>query len=95
MRVRVVLTAMFREAAGRREVVEELPEGSKLLDLIRRLEAKFDGVFSEVLDRESGSVDEEVMVLINGVAVRKVDGELRDGDSVLLTIPIMGGAERA
>jgi molybdopterin converting factor small subunit len=86
---------MFREAAGRREVVEELPEGSKLLDLIRRLEAKFDGVFSEVLDRESGSVDEEVMVLINGVAVRKVDGELRDGDSVLLTIPIMGGAERA
>jgi hypothetical protein len=35
------------------------------------------------------------MVLINGVAVRKVDGELRDGDSVLLTIPIMGGAERA
>jgi molybdopterin synthase sulfur carrier subunit len=95
LRVRVMLTAMFREAAGRKEVVEELPEGSKLLDLIRRLEAKFDGAFSEVLDRESGSVDEEVMVLINGVAVRKVDEELRDGDSVLLTIPIMGGAERA
>jgi molybdopterin converting factor small subunit len=79
---------------GDGEVVEELPEGSKLLDLIRRLEAKFDGAFFEVLDRESGSVDEEVMVLINGVAVRKVDEELRDGDSVL-PIPIMGGAERA
>ncbi len=79
LKVKVKLTAMFKEAAGRRELIEELPEGSKLADLISRLERRFDSVFSEVLNREAGVVDEEVLVLINGVGVRRVDVELKDG----------------
>ena len=92
LKVKVTLTAMFREATGQKEITEELPEGSRLLDLITRLESRFNGIFSEVVNREAGTINEEVLVLINGIAVRKVDTELKDGDSVMLTIPIMGGS---
>ncbi|RLF15736.1 MAG: molybdopterin synthase sulfur carrier subunit [Thermoprotei archaeon] len=94
MKVRVTLTAAFRERARTKQLLEELPEGSKLKDLIARLALRYGGVFNEVVD-QSGSLNPDLLLLVNGLSVSDLDYELKDGDEVMLGLSIVGGKLRA
>ena len=79
----MVLTEAYREAAGVKELVEELPEGATVGDLLSRLASRYGGVFKDVADPDQpGWVSRDVIVLVNSTTVHKLSHELRDGDVV-------------
>lgn len=89
LKVKVLLTAHFKDWARVKEVVEELPEGSTIEDLAFKLSSRYGGPFKEVLDRSRFNLD--FMFIVNNSIVRDVGFKLNDGDLVVLTIPIVGG----
>lgn len=96
MKVTVVLGDRYREAAGSKELVEELPDGSGVRDLVDRLASKFGDLFKEIANPgEEEWVSRDVIVLVNSSIVRRLSHELRDGDRVLiadlLEISLAGG----
>ncbi|MCS7115681.1 MAG: MoaD family protein [Nitrososphaerota archaeon] len=90
-RVKVMFQAMFRELAGKREIVQEVSNGYTLRDLLDMLAKKYGGDFNDIVDPKTGEVNTEVWVLINGKSVRKTDIKLNDDDLVYIGIPIGGG----
>lgn len=84
MKVTVVLAGVFRESLGVGELVEELPDGSTVMDLISALASKYDGYFDQVATRE-GEVNRDYAVIVNGSFIYKLNHKLNDGDRVLLS----------
>ena len=95
LKVTVVLAGEYGEAAGRREVVEELPEGSTVKDLVSRLASRYGGLFSSVIEPGHGHISRNVILLVNSATVYRADRELKDGDRVtiadLLEVSLAGG----
>ncbi len=80
------LFASFREAAGRSQLDMELGDGSKVKDLVRKLE----GLIPDIVARlEEG----RVVVAVNGRFARP-DDSLRDGDLVAVFPPVSGGGPK-
>lgn len=90
-RVTILLSAMFKEAAGKREVIRELDEGSTLKVLLERLARDYGKDFSQILDPSTGEVVTDALVMVNGQSMRKTDVQIRDGDIVMISVPIGGG----
>ncbi|MEM1538028.1 MAG: MoaD family protein [Candidatus Nezhaarchaeales archaeon] len=90
-KVKVILTATFREAAGIKEVEEEVGEGLTVKELVERLARRFGGGFNEVIDPKTGRVNLEVLLLLNGKPVQRADLKLGPGDVIMFTVPIAGG----
>jgi len=91
LQVKVLLSASFRETAGKKELLEELDSGSTVRDLLEKLAKKFGKDFNDVLDPKTKEIDLDTLVLLNGESVRKTDVKLKDGDVLLITVPIAGG----
>jgi molybdopterin converting factor small subunit len=104
LKVTVVLAGEFREAAGCREIVEELPEGSMVKDLVLKLASKYGGVFNsisplliraEIRNPGHEHVSRDVILLVNSTTVYSLNHKLRDGDRVtisdLLEASLAGG----
>ena len=81
MRVNLLYFAAFREAAGRSEEARELPEGTRVAELWRRLAqelpplGRFPTIPPAAVNREH----------VNGLTV------LREGDEVAFLPPVAGG----
>lgn len=81
MQTRVLLFAALREAAGARELLVEVPEGSTVAELRHRLAAEHPRL-APLLGNAAAAVNEEYVS----------DGErLRAGDVVALIPPVSGG----
>ena len=96
MKVKVVLTDVYREAVGGREVTEELPEGSSVKDLIDKLASRYGEVFRSIADPDHEDwVSRDVIVLVNATIVHRLSHKLNDGDKVtiadLLEVSLGGG----
>ncbi|RLF09995.1 MAG: hypothetical protein DRJ98_07130 [Thermoprotei archaeon] len=91
MKIKVLFSAMFREKAGVKELSIEMEKGEQLGDLLSKLNARYGRGFSEILNLESGEMPDDVLILVNGTPTRSLDLELKDGDTVLLTVAIAGG----
>jgi MoaD family protein len=91
VRVTVLLSAMFKEAAGKREVIQELGEGSTLKVLLDKLAHEYGKDFNQILDQNTGQVTIDALVMLNGQGVRKTDVQIKDGDVVMISVPIGGG----
>ncbi len=85
--------ATFREAAGGKTVYREFPDGSTTGDVLRELEAAYEGMNGRLI------VDDElapqINVLKNGREVLHLDGmdtPLEDGDRLSVFPPVAGGA---
>ncbi|KPV64997.1 MAG: ThiS family protein [Candidatus Bathyarchaeota archaeon BA1] len=89
--VKVLLHAAFREIAGEREILEEVGSGSTLKDILGRLGKRYGKDFNEIIDSETGEISSEVLVMVNGKSVRRTDIELRDKDTLMITVPVGGG----
>lgn len=89
--VKVLLHAMFREAAGKGEITHELGSNPTLQFLLDDLAHKYGKDFKQVLNPKTGLVEVDTLVMLNGQSVRKPDVQLKDGDVVMITVPIGGG----
>jgi len=90
-RVKVMFQAMFREIAGKREIIQEVNNGYTLRDLLGMLAKNYGRDFKDIVDPETGEISTEVWVLVNGKSVRKTDIALNDDDVVYIGVPIGGG----
>jgi molybdopterin synthase catalytic subunit len=82
MQVTVKLFGSIREAAGGKELVVELPEGSTVADL-RRLLAQDHPSFEEMGDRLRAAVNYEIV---------RGNSALSEGDEVAFLPPVSGGS---
>ena len=89
--VRVLLRAMFKEAAGIGEVTHELGPGSTLRMLLEELARRYGKDFKQILNPKTGLIETDTLVMLNGQSMRKPDVQLNDGDVIMVTVPIGGG----
>ncbi|MEM3010618.1 MAG: MoaD/ThiS family protein [Candidatus Bathyarchaeia archaeon] len=90
-RVKILFSAMFREIAGRKEVVKEIDSNWTLGDLLQNLAEEYGKDFKTIIDSERGEIGSETIVAVNGRNVRKTDIKLQDNDIVMITVPVGGG----
>lgn len=86
--------ATFREAAGGKTVVREFADGSDVGDVLRALEAEYEGMDGRLV--VDGDLAPQINVLKNGREVlhlRGLDTELVDGDRLSVFPPVAGGGE--
>ena len=84
--------ATFREAAGGKTVHREFPEGSTTGDVLRELEAEYDGMAGRLI--VDGELAPQINVLKNGREVLHLQGldtPLADGDRLSVFPPVAGG----
>ena len=89
--IRILFAAMFRKIAGVRETTEEIASGSTIRDVLNKLAKKYGKDFNDIINPETGQIDLETLVLVNGRSIRRTDLELRDNDVVMITVPLGGG----
>jgi len=89
--VKILLHAMFKETAGRGEITHELGSGSTLRLLLKELARTYGKDFKQILNSKTGLIEADTLVMLNGQSVRKPDVALKDGDVVMVTVPIGGG----
>ncbi len=84
--------ATFREAAGGKTVVREFADGSDVGDVLRELEAEYEGMDGRLI--EDGRLAPQINVLKDGREVLHLDGletTLADGERVSIFPPVAGG----
>lgn len=81
MRVRLLLFAQYRDAAGASELDLDLPGGSRAADAVAALRA---------LGASYGRIPERPVVALNQV-YSSLDDMLTDGDELALLPPVAGG----
>ena len=90
-KVRVLLHAMFKETAGKGEITHELRSSSTVRTLLTELAHKYGKDFKRILNEKTGLIETDTLVMLNGQSIRKPDVQLKDGDVVMITVPIGGG----
>jgi molybdopterin synthase sulfur carrier subunit len=93
MKVKVKFFALLREAAGTKELEEELEENATVRSLLERLGSKLPKRFRELVF-EGQDVSKNVIILVNRRGIRELEGletKLKDGDEVALLPPVSGG----
>ena len=86
--------ATFREAAGGKTVIATYADGSTVGDVLRELEAEYDGMAGRLI--VDGGLAPQINVLKNGREVLHLDGldtALDDGDRLSVFPPVAGGSE--
>ncbi|MCS7131500.1 MAG: MoaD family protein [Hadesarchaea archaeon] len=94
MRITIKLFATLREAAGQRLLVEEVPDGSSLGDVVRRICGRLGPEFRKQVLDEHGEPLERVRILLNGHNAIFLGGfaaRLKDGDEIAMFPPVGGG----
>ena len=89
--VKILLHAMFKEVAGQREILQEVNADFTLQDVLDALAKKYGKEFNRIVDPETGQVNLDTLVMVNGKSVRKPDFQLKDNDDVMITVPVGGG----
>ncbi len=94
MKIEVRLFANIRELAGQRTVVEELPSGASVGEVLQKICKRFGTKFREQVLGERGQPNETIKVLLNGHNIVFLNGaatKLKDGDVIAIFPPVGGG----
>jgi MoaD family protein len=89
--IKILFHAMFREIAGKKEVIEEINPKYTLADILSKLAKQYGKDFNKIVDRKTGQVGTDTLVMINGQSIRKTDIKLKDNDIIMITVPVGGG----
>ncbi|GAB7093721.1 hypothetical protein JCM30237_08730 [Halolamina litorea] len=92
MNVELRFFATFRSAVGQKVVEREYPEGTTIGDVLRDLEAEYEGLAGQLI--EGGDLRPHINVLKSGREALHLDGmatELEDGDRLSVFPPVAGG----
>lgn len=94
MRVLVKLFAGLREISGRCELIEDVPSGSSVGDIVHKLCGELGhGFRKQVLD-ERGEPLGYIKILLNGHDIAFLQGmatKLQEGDEIAMFPPVGGG----
>lgn len=93
MNVRVQYMAQLRTVVGQAEELIELPDGSRLSDVLAQLASRHDVARSHLVT-ETGQPRPSLLIVVNEAAVPTRDAattELQSNDVVTLLPPIAGG----
>jgi len=91
LQVRVLLHAMFKEIAGKREIMQESTSDITLGEVLRRLAQTYGKDFNDIVDPKTEQISADTLVMLNGQGMRKTDVQLKDGDVIMISVPIGGG----
>jgi len=95
LKVKVCYYLIFYLAVGSRlEEIVELEEGSTIGNLLVELIGKYGKELAQRLWDDDGKLRSSAWILVNGVCCMEgytPDLELRDGDTVVLTTPMLVG----
>ena len=89
--VKILLHAMFKEIAGRREILQEVNPNFTLRDMLNALAKRYGREFNSIIDPKTGQVSLDTLVMVNGKSIRKPDVKLKNNDVVMITVPVGGG----
>jgi len=90
-RVKILLHAMFKDIAGKREITQEVDSNLTLGDALKKLAKKYGRDFNDIIDPRTGQISTDTLVMLNGKSVRQTDIKLNDKDIIMITVPIGGG----
>lgn len=82
---------MFKEAVGKKEILQDIHPETTLGDILNVLANRYDKDFKETIDENTGQVDVNTLVMLNGRNIRDTSVKLKDKDLVIITIPAGGG----
>lgn len=71
--VKISLQSIFREAAKRKELLKEVKPGLTLKDLLSELAREYGGEFKGILELKTDKISADVVVIVNGIPVRRAD----------------------
>ena len=89
--VTVLLQAMFKEIAGKREITQDLSPNTTLRLVLDQLALKYGKDFKQILDPKTGQIGTDTLVMLNGQGVKKTDVQLKNRDIIMVSVPIGGG----
>ncbi len=89
--IKIVFGGIYREIAGKREILEEVSSNTTLSDVLTTLTKRFGRNFHEIVHPKTGRINVETWVMVNGRSVRKTAIKLEDDDVVMITVPAGGG----
>ena len=85
----------IKDAIGQRLTEIELPQGSKVSDLLSYMKHRWGEQLSRRLfNPANGEILTHVRIMVNGQAINFLEGmetPLKDGDEVLVLPPVSGG----
>ncbi len=90
-RVKIQLFAMFKEIAGKKEILQDIQSETTLGEVLEKLARTYGKDFEEVVDKKTGQIDINALVMVNGQNVRDTNLKLRDNDLIIITAPVGGG----
>ncbi len=85
--VKVRLFASMRDYAG---VKDAEVKGENVGDALRSLIAAYPALKPRIF-KDEGVIQPFVRVLLNGIAIKDIDTELKKGDELAVFPPVMGG----
>ena len=89
--IKIRLFAMFKEVAGKKEILQDIQSGTTLGDVLETLAKKYGKDFGEIVNKKTGQIDIDTLVMLNGKNVRATSMILKDNDLVIITVPVSGG----
>jgi len=89
--LRILFHATFREVTGKKEIKEELQKNTTVKFILEKLAKKYGKAFNGIIDPKTNKISTEVLIMINGRAIRKTDIVLEDKDSLIISLPLGGG----
>jgi molybdopterin converting factor small subunit len=89
--VKILLSGMYRELAGQRELLEAVSSGTTLLEILVTLAKTYGKDFEEIVDSKTGQISLGAWIMVNGMSVRRTDIQLKSNDVVTISVPIGGG----
>jgi MoaD family protein len=91
VQVKILFHAMFKEAAGTREITEEFSDNATVGEMLDKLVRKYGKDFKTIVDSKTGQVNADTLVMLNGLSVRKLNTPLRSNDLIMISVPVGGG----
>jgi len=88
--IRVKFLTMLRNIVGENTVETEIESKETVSGLVESLCQRYGEKFSEAVLNEDGNLKEYVKVILNGKEVGS-EARLKDGDTVLIFVPVAGG----
>jgi MoaD family protein len=89
--VKILFHAMFKEITGKREITRELSSNATLSEVLDNLAQEYGKDFEAIVDPKTGQVSVDMLVMVNGQSIRKLDTKLKDQDIIMISVPVGGG----
>ena len=89
--VKILFHAMFKEITGVREINRELKGNTTLGEVLDNLAKEYGKDFNALVDPKTGQVSVDMLVMLNGQSIRKLDTQLKDQDVIMISVPVGGG----